>query len=34
MSLDSLRSLVSRRPGWVIGLWSALALSVGLLAPT
>src|SRR4051812_11495438 len=33
MSLDSLRSLVSRRPVWVVGFWTALALSVGLLAP-
>src|SRR4051794_17347935 len=33
MNFDSLRSLVSRRPGWVVGTWGALALAVGLLAP-
>src|SRR5215216_6203305 len=33
MTLDSLRSLVSRRPEWVVGGWLALAVAVGLLAP-
>jgi RND superfamily putative drug exporter len=33
MVLDSLRSVVSRRPSWVVGGWFLLALAVGLLAP-
>jgi RND superfamily putative drug exporter len=33
MSLDSLRSVASRRPGWVVGAWALLALLVGGLAP-
>src|SRR4051794_34911279 len=33
MLLDFLRSLVSRRPGWVVGFWFVLAATVGLLAP-
>ena len=33
MSLDSLRSVVSRRPWTVVACWMALALTVGLLAP-
>ena len=33
MLLDSLRSMVSRRPGWVVGFWFAVAAAVGLLAP-
>src|SRR5207248_2884537 len=33
MILDSLRSVVSRRPGWVVSFWFALALGIGLLAP-
>src|SRR3954447_25526002 len=33
MPLDSLRSLVSRRPGWVVGSWFAVAIAVGLLSP-
>jgi putative drug exporter of the RND superfamily len=33
MLLDSLRSMVSRRPGWVVGFWVAVAAGVGLLAP-
>src|SRR4051812_2314205 len=33
MPLDSLRSMVSRRPGWVVGSWFIVAISVGLLSP-
>ena len=33
MNFDSLRSVVSRRPGLVVGSWLALALLVGLIAP-
>src|SRR4051812_29995088 len=33
MPLDSLRSMVSRRPGRVVLFWSLLAITVGLAAP-
>ncbi len=33
MLLDSLRSMVSRRPGWVVGFWFTVAATVGLLSP-
>jgi len=33
MALDTVRSVVSRRPGWVVGAWLALAACVGILAP-
>src|SRR5262249_2800830 len=33
MQLDSLRSLVSRRPGWIVLFWFTLAITVGLLSP-
>src|SRR4051812_47765473 len=33
MIVDSLRSLVSRRPGWVVGAWLVLAVAVGAMAP-
>ena len=33
MALDSLRLMVSRRPGWVVGFWFSLAIAVGLLSP-
>lgn len=33
MFLDSLRSIVSRRPGWVVGAWFTAALVVGAAAP-
>jgi RND superfamily putative drug exporter len=33
MSMDALRSVVCRRPWWVIGCWLAAALAIGLLAP-
>ena len=33
MSLDGLRSIVSRRPGAVIAVWLSVAAAVGLLAP-
>src|SRR4051812_12252106 len=33
MALDTVRWLVSRRPGWVVAAWVLLALAVGLTAP-
>jgi RND superfamily putative drug exporter len=33
MSWDSLRSLASRRPGWVVAFWFTVAAAIGLLAP-
>ena len=33
MSLDSLRTMVSRRPAWVLTFWFVLAIAVGLLSP-
>ncbi|MDR3638336.1 MAG: hypothetical protein P4L84_31325, partial [Isosphaeraceae bacterium] len=33
MSLDGLRSTVSRRPGVVIAVWLSAAAAVGLFAP-
>src|SRR5438270_11541781 len=33
MHLDSLRSMVSRRPGWVVAFWFLAAATVGVLAP-
>src|SRR5262245_7588649 len=33
MILDSLRSTVSRRPGWVVGAWLAAVVAVGATAP-
>src|SRR5690242_13542110 len=33
MPLDRLRSMVSRRPAWVVGFWFTVAVTVGLLAP-
>jgi RND superfamily putative drug exporter len=33
MSLDSLRTMVSRRPGWVVGFWLLAAIVVGVLSP-
>src|SRR3954470_24926646 len=33
MPLDSLRSLVSGRPGWLVFFWFTLAIAVGLLSP-
>ena len=33
MSIDALRTTVTRRPGWVVGFWVVVAASVGLLAP-
>ncbi len=34
MSLMLLRSVVTIRPGWVVALWVAAAVAVGLCAPT
>ena len=31
--MDPLRSIVSRRPGWVVGTWLLVAATVGLLSP-
>ena len=33
MSIDLLRSAVTRRPGWVVGTWVVVAVSVVLTAP-
>jgi RND superfamily putative drug exporter len=33
MSWDSLRTMASRRPGWVVAFWFLVAATVGLLAP-
>src|SRR4051794_23907789 len=33
MNMDSLRSFVSRRPGWVVASWFVVAIAIGLLAP-
>src|SRR5271154_2587539 len=33
MSLDSLRTSISRRPGWVVGSWLLVAIVVGSLSP-
>src|SRR3954464_3296760 len=33
MPLDSLRAMVTRRPGRVVGFWFTVAIAVGLLAP-
>ncbi|WZO98965.1 MMPL family transporter [Isosphaeraceae bacterium EP7] len=33
MSLERLRSIVTRRPGWVVSAWVVLALGVGLTSP-
>jgi RND superfamily putative drug exporter len=33
MSWDSLRTLASRRPGWVVGFWFTVAAAIGLFAP-
>ena len=34
MALDSVRSLVSRRPGWVVAAWLLVAVAVGLGSPS
>ncbi|MBV8075071.1 MAG: hypothetical protein JO284_01650, partial [Planctomycetaceae bacterium] len=31
--MEPLRSIVSRRPGWVVGTWLLVAATVGLLSP-
>jgi RND superfamily putative drug exporter len=33
MSWDTLRTMASRRPGWVVGFWFTVAMAIGLLAP-
>src|SRR4051794_16855252 len=33
MLWDFPRSMVSRRPVWVVGFWVALAVAIGILAP-
>ena len=33
MPLDTFRTVLSRRPAWVVGAWLIVALGVGLAAP-
>src|SRR5215475_13472919 len=33
MSLDAMRTFVSRKPGWILLFWLSLAVAVGCLAP-
>ncbi len=33
MSIDTLRTAVTRRPGWIVGFWVVLAIAVGLGSP-
>ena len=34
MPLDTLRAVLSRRPVWVVGVWTVLAVTVGLTSPS
>src|SRR4051794_11934806 len=33
MSIDTIRTVVTRYPGWIVGFWVVLAVAIGLAAP-
>lgn len=33
MLIDTMRTAVTRRPGWIVGFWVVLAVAVGLGSP-